>query len=394
MSELINNPLTSKSLRRTLMANVSVLVLLGHVGSVQASQGDDQPTVWLELGGQAEKVDAGHLLFTPPFLAHTPAQDLSPIVAAQRPPRFSVGGEGKLTFDPLHTGWVLSATVRYGRSANGRHLHQQTPLPYLHQQIGTQIPIQPGAEQFGDGQSEFKDSHLVLDFQAGKDVGLGLFGTHSTSTVSVGVRFAQFTSSANIALRARPYNKVDGVHFGTRTLYRSYPEPHYSVARYRTYSFFRRTYGASLQAQRNSHAVGPSLSWDASVPVAGNGSDMTLNVNWGLNAAVLFGRQRSKVHHQTTGHYYSLTGGRFKYQTRRTGGYAHGPVSNTRSHSVMIPNVGGFAGLTLKFPNVKFSMGYHADIFINATDNGIDARHEVNQNFFGPYASISIGFGG
>ncbi len=45
---------------------------------------------------------------------------------------------------------------------------------------------------------------LVLDFQAGKDVGLGLFGARGSSIVSLGVRFAQFTSTSNVMLKSDP----------------------------------------------------------------------------------------------------------------------------------------------------------------------------------------------
>ena len=49
------------------------------------------------------------------------------------------------------------------------------------------------------------ESHLILDFQAGKDVGLGMFGIKDgSSTVNVGVRIAQFQSKSNIALKSDP----------------------------------------------------------------------------------------------------------------------------------------------------------------------------------------------
>ena len=41
------------------------------------------------------------------------------------------------------------------------------------------------------------ESHDVLDFQAGKDVGLGIFGARGSSLLSVGIRIAQFTSRTN-----------------------------------------------------------------------------------------------------------------------------------------------------------------------------------------------------
>ena len=58
--------------------------------------------------------------------------------------------------------------------------------------------------EFGDGQGTTRESHLVVDFRAGKDVGLGLFGAKGMSVFSAGVRFAQFTSGSDVTLHARP----------------------------------------------------------------------------------------------------------------------------------------------------------------------------------------------
>ena len=65
-----------------------------------------------------------------------------------------------------------------------------------------------------------------------------------------------------------------------------------------------------------------------------------------------------------------------------------------RSHSVAIPNIGGLLGISLKFPNAKVSVGYHADLFFGAMDGGIDSRKSYDRNFYGPFASVSIGLGG
>jgi hypothetical protein len=65
-----------------------------------------------------------------------------------------------------------------------------------------------------------------------------------------------------------------------------------------------------------------------------------------------------------------------------------------RSRSVTIPNLGGFAGLSLKFPNAKVSFGYRGDFFIGAMDTGMDTRKTSTVGFYGPYATISIGLGG
>lgn len=125
------------------------------------------------------------------------------------------------------------------------------------------------------------------------------------------------------------------------------------------------------------------------MPIAGNGADSELTVDWGVNGAVLFGRQRVNVHHQTTSYDYQQIFGSSYTAHRSTQ-----TVNRKEAHSAVIPNLGGFAGLSLKFPNAKVSVGYRADFFFNAADNGIDTRHVVNEGFYGPFASISVGLGG
>jgi hypothetical protein len=396
MSELLNSKRSSGSFRRNLLTNVSMLALLGYLGASQGAAlaaDDDPPTLWIELGGQFERIDSAHEIFAPPFVGNSPAADRAPMIAAQAPSPFSIGGEGKITFEPGDTNWVLSVAILYGRSGNERHENRQTQVPYVKQYFGANVYPQPGNDIFGDGQTNFKESHAVLDFKAGKDVGLGLFGADGKSVFSAGVRFAQFTSSSNVTLNARPEYKFGAVHSG-KTRFFTYG--HYVTYGYRTVNHFRRTNGATLQTKRNTHAFGPSISWDASLPVAGNNQDMTFTVDWGVAGAVLFGRQRAQIHHQTTGHYYKSSGARFKYPPLHhvTSSYAHGPYDHVRSRTVTIPNVGGFVGGTLKFVNAKISLGYKADLFFGAVDGGIDTRKSENIGFYGPFTTISIGIGG
>ena len=58
-----------------------------------------------------------------------------------------------------------------------------------------------------------------------------------------------------------------------------------------------------------------------------------------------------------------------------------------------MPNVGGFAGLSFRYADAKFSLGYRADFFFGAIDGGIDTRKSENRGFNGPFASISVGVG-
>ena len=146
---------------------------------------------------------------------------------------------------------------------------------------------------------------------------------------------------------------------------------------------------ASLRAARSFHGIGPSLSWNASVPLMDDPQNSELTFDWGLNAAILFGRQRAKVQHQATGQYRPTV----KDPDRDvTVTYQPPPIDVTRTNTVTVPNVGGFAGASWRIQNFKVSAGYRADLFFGAMDGGIDARKNENVGFYGPFATISIGF--
>jgi len=389
MSELINTRSGNENFRRDLLINVCALALMGFTGASSvafaAALDEDRPTVWIEIGGQLERVDTPQTAFAPPFFTLAQPKVLDAMVDAMRPSRYSIGGEGKITFTPVAAAdWVFAAAIRYGRSSNNRHKHYQTAgLPTFTNIIsGGNNVVKPGFRQFGDGQSGFAESHAVLDFQVGKDVGLGLFGHNASSVVSAGVRFAQFTSSSSVVLHARPilgYSPPIASHstFAGRQKYN------------KVIHGYHQSYTALLHTRHSTHAVGPSFSWDMSLPVAGNQDGMSIAFDWGVNGAVLFGRQRSHEDHQTTGYYLHFNG---KVKTTRH--YAHPNIAHDRSQSVTIPNAGGFAGLSLKFPSARFSMGYRGDFFLNATDSGLDARDAARRNFYGPFATFSIGLGG
>ena len=123
----------------------------------------------------------------------------------------------------------------------------------------------PPYEIFGDDQTDFRESHAILDFQAGKDVGFGLFGAHGSSVVSAGVRFAQFTT--------RPMRRCmhGPLYLGIATVPGKYRLPHQ----------FRKTNAASFDAKRNTQTVGPSLSRAAFPAGCQERLNMTLDFDWG-----------------------------------------------------------------------------------------------------------------
>jgi hypothetical protein len=214
---------------------------------------------------------------------------------------------------------------------------------------------------------------LILDFRTGRDVGLGLFG-RGISNVSVGIRAAEFSSSNVTRIKSRPDMHVQN----------ALPTSHFYFPSY-TFDIFSLTGGSN----RSFRGVGPSISWDASLPFAGNLEDGSLSFVWVMNASLLFGKQKVQLHHHTTAiHGFQALG----YGTTQL--YNPPSTFRTQSRSVTVPNVGGFAGVSMKFPSAKLSMGYRADFFFGAMDTGIDAHHSHNVSFHGPFATISIGLGG
>lgn len=378
-----NNHSRSVAFRGSLLATVSSLALFSYAclapGDALAAGDESKPLLWIELGAQLERTDHQQDILTPDFFNLASQADRSLMMSAQRPPRYSFGGEGKISFRPEDSSWIFSAGIRYGRSNSERHRHHETAgLPVEYDTAFGNLLFQytPRIRQYGDAQTSAQENHLIIDFSAGRDVGLGLFGSQGHSTINAGVRFAQFTSTSNATLHNRPVNLATGESF------------YYGLA----YIYFhhQRTYSAAFQAERNTHAIGPAISWDASAAIAGTDNGAELSVDWGVNAALLFGRKRSKTHHQTAGQYWVGPLGAFHYEIST---YSHNEPTHVRSRTATIPNVGGFAGFSLRFPNAKVSIGYRGDFFFHATDSGIDTARNADQNFYGPFASISIGLG-
>jgi len=385
MSELINITTTGTGLRRQLLATVSTLVLLASVyGAREAKAEDaDRPTVWFELGGQLERVDGGNTPFAPKFFdqASDTYAPVSP-VDAQRPSRYSYGGEGRITFQPEGSDWVLSAGLRYGRANGGRHVDKQLPAAIQHS--GFQFSLRTSEaryQAFSQTQTHNSQSDLLLDFTVGKDVGLGIFGRHGASVLSAGIRFVQFTSRDGVVNYARPKvgfeNKYDtGTKYLPKGVFHNY----------------------MLKAERaeSFHGVGPSLQWNSSDAMIGNPDSAEVMFDWGVNAALLFGRQKTELQHRTQDLYFrpKVYTNQFDFFSTHSKLIADNTVPRARSRSVVVPNVGGFAGLSLRWSNAKVSLGYRADYFFGAMDTGIDTRHSSDRAFYGPFAAISVGLGG
>jgi iron complex outermembrane receptor protein len=367
MSEFMNATVHGRNIRRNLLASVSASVLLVSIGCIgkadAASDESGQPTVWIELGGQLEQFGSTEEPFSSPFLLKPrPAFEAVNPLDVEKPPRYAVGGEAKVTFEPAGTDWVFSAAVRYGRSTGHKAVTQQTVYPTL----GGPAGIIPYFDNYATTKVTHDESHAVVDFKVGKDVGLGIFGRDSISIFSLGVRYAQFASMTSVNVRERPDLHVNS----------------------NPYIKYFHSYGLTGHSARNFRGAGPSLSWEGSIPFAGKPETTEFTLDLGVNGAILFGRQKAFINHHTSGRYVEVL---FSHQAIP---YENSAPPRNSAHSVTVPNLGGLAGVSVKFPNAKVSLGYRADFFFGAVDGGIDARVTKTLGFNGPFATLSIGLGG
>lgn len=193
MSELIHEQNDCRMVRGRLLTTVSAAALL--LATIEATgaaaesnfASSERPTVWIELGGEVDQIGGGLDPYVPRFTQLSDSLtsgSSAPII--QKAPIFSYGGEGKLSYEPEGTDWVFSASVRYGRAIRHKLAHEQT--------AGKKYPP-VGA--FYDAGATTSEGRVIADFQAGKDVGLGVLGEHARSVFSVGLRYAQFTAHSS-----------------------------------------------------------------------------------------------------------------------------------------------------------------------------------------------------
>ena len=353
MSQLKKQSGKNVDIRTRLLATASSVALFAAAYASQPAMASDtdRPVVWLEVGGEFTQLKDDLQPYLPPFTLASPPLPFITVSPAEIEKRVtsSWDGNAELIFQPSGTDWALSLGVTYGRAARGASLRQQTA------QRSPTVALLYRATQTTTSKND--ESHEILDFRAGRDVGLGGFGNAGHSTLNIGVRYAQLNSKNNTNILYQPTNAKNTYH----------------------------KFSAILDAERKFTGIGPALSWDATAGLAGNANDGGIFIDWGVNAAFLFGRQRVQGHHRT-----SETA--VLYPQQRTPIYQTSVPMN-RSRQVIIPNLGGFAGLSWRYPNAKVSVGYRADMFFGAIDGGIDTVKKENRAFFGPFASVSVGIG-
>jgi hypothetical protein len=350
----MNEPIARENqmrFRRGLLATVSALALCGAAYRANAAD-DSHPPFWIELGGQFTQEQTDEEIYSPPFFAGSPF--IKSVSSLGMSARASWDGTAKLAYE-TDNGWLFSVAILYGKTnRNGTANHQTAHASHYYN--GKHVG---GYDAYQLLNVKTSQSHTIMDFQAGKDVGLGSFGDNGNSVLNLGVRIAQFNTHLNATAQSQPTN-ING---------------------YGYYHIFR----AKFAEARRFNGVGPSLSWDASTTLLGKPSSSSIALDWGVNGAVLFGRQYTSNPHQTTDNYKH-----YYHYLKITTAHGGGP----RSRNVVVQDLGGFAGVSWRYSSAKVAFGYRADFFFGAIDGGIDTAKKENVGFYGPFASVSVGIGG
>ncbi|HVT23900.1 MAG TPA: TonB-dependent receptor [Rhizomicrobium sp.] len=363
---------------------------------------DALPRVWLQFGGNFNAVMNHDVIGYDPTSAYAPnfpngggptpdwPSTLPTPPQLEKLPNMGFDWDGAATIQLPDSDWKLKAGIRYGRTARNKHFHKSAyagtktniqfgPASYPCSFIGQYYPQYLGAcyhgfiNEFVDSRNISHESHVMLDFTLGKDVGLGSMGS---GTLSGGVRIAQFSEQTKVDIGANP-----NYHFYA-TVGQKYHD----------------NYDFTSDEKRNFHGMGPLVMWDANQVLWGMGDDAQITFDWGINAGVLFGEQKVVLHH-TAQHcrHSGPGGGPFLAACDGAGIGGEDPQTHepdediSRSTSATVPNLGGYLGASVRYRNSKLSLGYRADTFFNAVDGGQQTRDTFNRGFYGPYLNVSLG---
>lgn len=354
MTEVIQTR-SRRMVRRRLLLTVSSAALVALSPSANADENSGRPTVWIELGGAFDQIAHGSESWVPPNLT-APISNPSPKPFGTAP-NIGYDFDAAITIQPEDSEWIYTASVRYGRAQKGpRRTHDQA---YDLELCNFNQKYCLSTYAFLNAKEKTSSTHAIIDFSAGKDIGLGSFH-HGKSTIHYGVRVAQLTEHADAMLTA----------FSTQP---------------QKYSPGKLIHEADALFVRSFTGVGPSVSWDGATPLIGSLND-GVTFDWGANAAILFGRQKANLNLHTNDTRY------YKYGAHTV--LSDSTVAPNCNRIVAVPNLGAFAGFSWRLPNGKVSFGYRGDFFFGAIDGGIAAAQRNTNGFYGPFASVSIGLGG
>ena len=153
-------------------------------------------------------------------------------------------------------------------------------------------------------------------------------------------------------------------------------------------------YTTTLKSAREFEGVGPAVSWESSLRLAGSEEAGHADVDWKVGGGVLFGKQTAESTEERFGRYYDLQGTLLVFTSIPEAVHYDDVIVRSRSEDVTVPNLSLSLGLSYTVDRVKVSAGYAYDRFFDAIDGGHTETQHYDRTIQGPYFKLSLGFGG
>jgi len=238
---------------------------------------------------------------------------------------------GTVSYQAPGSDLSYSVGVRYGRTnTSGKSFHTAYDTKYSFSR---------------SGRASHTQEHLFVDFNVGKDVGMGIWGP-GVSTVGGGIRYAHLSSLTRGS-------------FATSSKY---------ISR-----------AGSFRINRRNDAVGPRIFVQQTSFLPGSMGQSGFSIGWGGGVGVLFGRQTVSA---------------INTFTEDEGSLYNAFPGGSRSHNVTSPDVDAFfqLGFTPPHTGLTIGAGYRFEEVFNALDGGYSVRSQQDFVQQGPYVDVSIHF--
>ncbi len=312
------------SLRRYLLGTASGAALIGGAPLAQADTTIDH--VYFDISGQYS-LTGGHTNWADSWHGFDE-------------PRINVKNGYDTRADlALQSGdWYLTLSANFGRTGGSKSAISQDAKYSSTGFYGTNFYT----HFHRAGVAKHNESHTVVDFTLGKDVGLGMVGLDGSSIVSLGVRY---------------------MHFVGRTRSSLYYSTFYRNSKYIGSPFFTTIGGSSFystsfsrQLDRQFVGWGPVLTWKAKAPLAPD-----FAFSWGLTAAAVIG-----------GRSFEVDGVQIRHKT------------------IVSPQVAGYLGLNWQMPDcpLDLTVGYRGDAYFNIVDSGFSIVKYGDRISHGPFVQV------
>ena len=278
----------------------SALALTAYVsicGASASAEDSDRPLIWIELGGQLERLNGPQEHLSPPFMPSITRPIFVIAAECSETAALCLRRRGKISFQPDDSDWVFSASIRYGRSSADRHTHQQT--------ANADVACRCHSHYYGKyvaARNYYPDrSRQIRRWRSARKASAHAF------SISRPARMLGLACSAAGLVRHQRGRAHRAVHVQVeRRACAREPDLQYPSA---PITYFRgicaiqihdpHTFPrlcATMPASASFHGMGPSLSWNALGAFRRQSADMERStLDWGVNAAILFGRQKSAV---------------------------------------------------------------------------------------------------